>query len=75
MKTTEFEKKFDESENITAALDLSKTRRPALKLKRVNVDFPNWMIASLDQEAKHLGISRQAVIKTVLGEHLQKHQQ
>jgi len=54
MKAKEFEKKFDSGEEITKYLDLSKARRPAQEQKRVNVDFPLWMIHSLDREAKRL---------------------
>ena len=39
--------------------------------KRVNIDFPTWMVQSLDKEAKHVGVSRQAVIKMCLAEKLQ----
>jgi hypothetical protein len=70
MKTSEFDNEFNKNKNILNKLDLKKAKRPALKLKRINVDFPEWMVQSLDHEAKHLGVSRQAVIKTVIGEHL-----
>ena len=53
-------------------LDLSKARRPKLEQKRVNVDFPLWMIHSLDKEAKRLGVPRQSIIKIWLAERLQQ---
>jgi len=56
MKAKEFDKEFDSGEEITKYLDLSKARRPAQEQKRVNVDFPLWMIHSLDREAKRLGV-------------------
>jgi len=68
----EFDKKFDENEDISSALDIKRAQRPSLKLKRVNVDFPEWMIHFLDHEARHLGVSRQSVIKTVIGEYLHR---
>jgi hypothetical protein len=73
MKTTtyEFEKKFDAGESIIDDLDLSKARRPGEEQKRVNVDFPVWMIAALDREAKRVGVTRQSIIKLWLAEHLQ----
>jgi len=40
--------------------------------KRVNIDFPSWMIQSLDKEAKHIGVSRQAIIKMWLAEKLKE---
>ena len=44
MKAKELDRKFDEGEDISKYLDISKTRRPAQEQKRVNVDFPLWMI-------------------------------
>ncbi len=72
MKAKELDKKFDEGKNILEHLDLSKVRRPNQEQKRVNVDFPIWMIQSLDKEAKRLGVPRQSIIKIWLAERLQK---
>ncbi|MBW2594590.1 MAG: CopG family transcriptional regulator [Deltaproteobacteria bacterium] len=72
MKANEFDKKFDSGEEITKYLDLSKARRPAQEQKRVNVDFPLWMIHSLDREAKRLGVPRQSLIKVLISQHLEK---
>jgi len=72
MKAKTFDKKFDENKEITGDLDLSKARRPNQEQKRVNVDFPTWMIESLDKEAKHLGVTRQSIIKVWLAERLEK---
>lgn len=71
MKAKSLDKKFDEGKNITAHLDLSKSRRPMQDIKRVNVDFPLWMVHSLDKEASRLGVSRQSVIKIWLAERLE----
>ena len=70
MKAKEFDTKFDNSEDITKYLDYSKARRPGREQKRVNVDFPVWMIQSLDREAERLGVPRQSVIKVWIAEHL-----
>ena len=72
MKAEEFDKKFDDGEDITKYLDVSKARRPGQEQKRVNVDFPTWMIRLLDKEAKRLGVPRQAIIKIWIGERLEK---
>ncbi len=72
MKAKNFDKKFDEGKSIVKHLDLSKARRPKQEQKRVNVDFPIWMIQSLDKEAKRLGVPRQAIIKMWLAERLQR---
>lgn len=63
MKASEFDKKFDSGKDITQFLDLSKARRAGLEIRRINVDFPGWMIESLDKEANRLGVSRQSLIK------------
>ena len=71
MKAKELEKKFDGNEDITKYLDISKARRPAQEQKRVNVDFPIWMIHSLDKEAQRLGVPRQSIIKVWIAERLE----
>jgi hypothetical protein len=72
MKAEELDRKFDEGEDITQDLDLSKGRRPRQEQKRVNVDFPLWMINELDKEAKRLGVPRQSIIKVWVAERLRK---
>ena len=72
MKAKEFDKKFDENKNIIEHLDLAKLKRPKQDQKRVNVDFPVWMIDLLDKEAKRLGIPRQSIIKVWVAERLEK---
>ncbi len=72
MKAREFDKKFDEGKDISKYLDISKARRPKQEQKRVNVDFPLWMIQLLDKEAKRLGVPRQSIIKVWVAERLEK---
>lgn len=74
MKAKQLEKKFDNGEDITKYLEVSKAYRPEQEQKRVNVDFPIWMIQSLDKEATRLGVPRQSVIKVLVAEHLEKAQ-
>lgn len=71
MKAKDFEQRFDEDVDLTASLDLSKAKRVLQEQKRVNVDFPTWMIDSLDREASKLGVTRQSVIKVWLAERLE----
>lgn len=71
MKAKKFEQQFDEGVDISAALDLSKARRVLQEQRRVNVDFPTWMVDSLDREASKLGVTRQSVIKVWLAERLE----
>lgn len=72
MKAREIDKKFDQGEDISKYLHLSKARRPEQEQKRVNVDFPVWMIQQLDKEAKRLGVPRQSIIKVWVAERLEK---
>ena len=72
MKAKDLDKKFDDGEDITEFLDFTKSRRPGQEQKRVNVDFPIWMIHLLDKEAKRLGVPRQSIIKIWIADRLQK---
>ena len=72
MKAKDFDRAFDAGEDITKFLDLSKMRHPKQEQKRVNVDFPIWMIQSLDKEARRLGVPRQSLIKVLIAQHLEK---
>lgn len=72
MKAKEFDRKFDRGEDVTAALDLAQIRRPGQAQRRVNVDFPTWMIESLDREASRLGVTRQSIIKVWIAERLER---
>jgi len=73
MKASDFEQQFDAGEDVTALLDLKKARRPGCELRRVNTDFPAWMVQSLDREAHRMGVTRQALIKLWLADKLQHH--
>lgn len=70
MKAREFDEAFDAGADVDAHLDWSKARRPNLDIKRVSVDFPAWMVDGLDREAKRLGVTRQALIKTLIARQL-----
>ncbi len=72
MKAKDLDKKFDSGEDITKFLDISNAKKPGQEQKRVNVDFPVWMIHSLDREAKRLGVPRQSIIKIWIAERLKE---
>ena len=72
MKAEEIDRKFDAGDDITEYLDVSSTRRPGQEMRRVNVDFPGWMVDSLDREAKRLGVTRQSIIKIWIAERLEQ---
>ena len=72
MKAHDFDKKFEKGEDLTSDLDISKARRLNQEPKRINVDFPTWMIESLDREAKRLGVTRQSIIKVWIAEMLER---
>ncbi|MDR0837809.1 MAG: antitoxin [Propionibacteriaceae bacterium] len=72
MKATEVDAVFDDGEDVLQYFDVATSRRPNIEIRRVNVDFPAWMVASLDQEASRLAVSRQSVIKTWIAQVLQE---
>jgi len=72
MDAEDLDQKFDDGEDITPYLDLTKTRRPNREQRRVNVDFPTWMVDALDREAGRLGVTRQSIIKVWIAERLEK---
>ena len=74
MNSSEFERLFDNGDSVLEGLDLDAARRPRLQQKRVNVDFPLWMVDQLDQEATRLGVTRQSIIKVWLSERLELRQ-
>jgi hypothetical protein len=74
MKAEELDRRFDAGEDICQFLDLSRLRRPGQEQKRVNVDFPLWMLRSLDKAAKRLGVPRQSIIKVWVAERLERDQ-
>ena len=71
MKARDFDDRFDSGESISDAVDWSKARRPNDQTKRVNVDFPTWVVDGLDKQARHLGVTRQSLIKMWIAEKLQ----
>jgi hypothetical protein len=70
MKAKKFDQIFDAGEDVTDHLDLAKARRVGTTPKRVNVDFPSWMVQSIDREANRLGVTRQSLIKMWLADRL-----
>jgi hypothetical protein len=72
MRAIEFDRKFDAGEDVGDHVDWSKAKRPNLQVKRVNVDFPAWVVDGLDRQARHLGVTRQALIKLWIAERLQR---
>jgi hypothetical protein len=71
MKASEFDQAFESGEEIIEYLETLSARRPNQQIKRVNVDFPVWMVESLDREARRLGVTRQSVIKVWLAQKLE----
>jgi hypothetical protein len=66
----ELDQRFDDGEDISEFLDWKNATRPGLEQRRVNVDLPSWMIRSLDNEAKRVGVTRQSIVKVWLAERL-----
>jgi hypothetical protein len=71
IKAAELDRKFDEDVDVSDLVDWPPTRRPNIEIKRVNVNFPAWVVAELDQRAKRLGVTKQALIKLWIAERLQ----
>ncbi len=71
-KAKELDEKFDAGEDVAEYLDTSKASRPGHEQRRVNVDFPLWMIEALDREASRLGVPRQSLIRMLVARHLEK---
>lgn len=72
VKASRFDQAFDEGKDISQYLEMSKAHRPGLEQRRVNVDFPVWMIDSLDREAARLGVPRQSLVKVWIAERLER---
>ena len=72
MKAEEFDKKFDNGEDVSHVMDLTRARKFNKDQKRVNVDFPLWMVNQLDEEAQRLGVTRQSIIKVWIAERLER---
>jgi hypothetical protein len=70
MKAKDFDHKFDAGGSVLDQLGLSRAKRAGLDVKRVNVDFPSWMVESLDHEAQRVGVTRQSLIKLWLADKL-----
>ena len=70
MNSSDFDRRFDAGDSVIAELDIDAARRTRLQQKRVNVDFPLWMVEELDREASRLGVTRQSIIKVWLAERL-----
>ena len=71
MKAREFDERFDAGEDVSTAIDWAKATRPNDQPRRVNVDFPAWVVDALDKQAKHLGVTRQSLIKLWIAERLE----
>lgn len=67
----ELDRRFDDGEDVLAYFDLSRARRGGAASKRVNIDFPEWMVHALDREAQKRGVARQALIKMWLADRLE----
>lgn len=67
-----FDQKVDAGEDVSEFVDWSKARRPNREIRRVNVDFPAWVVEALDREAARLGVTRQALVKLWIAERLDR---
>lgn len=70
MKAGEFDKRFDDGEDVADLVDWGKAKRPNLETRRVNIDFPAWVVEDLDREARRLGVTRQSLVKMWIADRL-----
>jgi hypothetical protein len=70
MKAHEFDEAFDAGADVSDAIDWAASRRPNVETRRVNVDFPAWVVEGLDRQAQRLGVTRQSLIKLWIAERL-----
>ena len=70
-KAKAFDQTFDRGKDVSKFLKKSKARRVNEQLKRVNIDFPSWVIEGLDKEAKRIGVTRQSLVKMWIADMLQ----
>ena len=72
LNADDFDTLFDDGKDVSHLLDLSTAKRPNQEQKRVNVNFPKWMVTQLDAEARRVGVTRQSIIKVWLAERLEQ---
>ena len=70
MRAHELDRAFDGAEDVSAHVDWSGAKRVNLGTKRVNVDFPAWVVAALDRQARLHGVPRQSLIKLWIADRL-----
>ena len=71
MKTTEANGSFDSAQvDATLYLDMPRPISNGREVRRVNVDFPVWVVEALDAEAGRLGVTRQSIIKVWIADRL-----
>lgn len=71
MKANEFDAAFEEGVDLSGAIDWASAKRPNIQPHRVNVDFPAWVVESLDVQARTLGVTRQSLIKIWIADRLE----
>jgi len=72
LSAAELDAMHDAGVDLSAHMDLAKAVRPGRAIQRVNVDFPVDLLREIDQEARRLGVTRQAFIKVRLADALLK---
>jgi hypothetical protein len=68
--SAKLDRMHDDSQKLTAYLDMGRARRPGREVQRVNVDIPLDLLAAIDAQARRVGVTRQAYIKLRLADSL-----
>jgi hypothetical protein len=74
LSAAELDAMHDAGVDLSAHVNVGKAVRPGRAVQRVNVDFPVDLLREIDQEARRLGVTRQAFIKIRLADSLVKNQ-
>ncbi len=70
LPAAELDAMHDAGVDLSSHTDRAKAVRPGRAVQRVNVDFPVDLLREIDQEARRLGVTRQAFIKVRLADAL-----
>ena len=71
ISSKEFDRKFDKGKDVASFLDMKKAKVNK-KIKRVNIDFPIFLLVEIDKEANKIGVTRSSLIKLWLAERLKR---
>ena len=72
MNAEEFDRRFDEGEDLDDHIDWASARCPNLAPERITAELPRWVVQGLDRQAEIAGVTREALIRLWIAERLQQ---